>query len=407
MQAQAITQSTQDILIVDDNPENLRLLSKILEEEDYRVRISKSGQQALKVIHKKPPDLMLLDIMMPDLDGFEVYEEVKKKVETPFPVIFISAMNFVSQKLKAFQNGAVDYIEKPFYVEEVKARVKSHLTIERQKRELRLKNVELKKIQEKLKEAEKLALVGEVTAKVTHEINNPINFISLGAQSLVEDFQELTGLVDQFYEIVKRSGNEDLISQVDQVYKQSHIAETKEGLLEMANQVNKGAKRVGSLINNLKHNFLSQVEDPEIFNPNVTLAEVCRIVKMLSNKEIEFVEDLKADCDILAVEQSFFQILLNMIKNAEEATPAKGGKLKVSSFCKNEELHLTIENNGKEIDEEEMGKIFLPFYSTKTKQGGTGMGLAIAKELLDEIGARCEVESKAGKTRFNLIFRKA
>ncbi len=404
MNAQVTNPLSQEILIVDDNPENLRLLSQILEEEDYKVRISKSGHQALKIIEKKTPDLMLLDIMMPDLDGFEVYEEVKKRIDKPFPVIFISAMNFVKQKLKAFQSGAVDYIEKPFYVEEVKARVKSHLTIEDQKRELELKNLELKKAKEKLKQAERFALIGEITAKVTHEINNPINFISLGAQSMVQESQEVTRMCDQVYNIIKSTANKELLEEIDRAYEQSEFAETKEGLIEISNHVNQGAKRVGKLIGNLKQNLISNAKEKALFNPNKSIEEACEIVEMLSNKNFRMKKDLKAECELLTFEQNFFQILLNIIKNAEEAIPDQGGELTLSSRCKQNLLHITIGDNGQGIKEKEIGKIFAPSYTTKKKQGGTGLGLAITKELLNEVGANFDVESKMGKTRFNLTF---
>lgn len=121
---------TADILIVDDTLANLQLLTSILKEEGYKVRPASSGAMALQAIAKKLPDLILLDIKMPDMNGYEVCEELKRYDRTrEVPIIFISALSDVADKVKAFNVGGVDYINKPFQFEEVKARVITHLKL--------------------------------------------------------------------------------------------------------------------------------------------------------------------------------------------------------------------------------------------------------------------------------------
>jgi putative two-component system response regulator len=119
-----------DILIVDDTLANLQLLTSILNEEGYKVRPATSGAMALQAIAKKQPDLILLDICMPDMDGYQVCETLKSNSQTAdIPILFISALNDVKDKIKAFKLGGVDYINKPFQFEEVKARVLTHLKL--------------------------------------------------------------------------------------------------------------------------------------------------------------------------------------------------------------------------------------------------------------------------------------
>lgn len=119
-----------DILIVDDTLANLQLLTSILKEEGYKVRPASSGAMALQAIDKKLPDLILLDIKMPEMNGYEVCEKLKSQLHTSdVPIIFISALNDIQDKVKAFDAGGVDYINKPFQVEEVKARVNTHLNL--------------------------------------------------------------------------------------------------------------------------------------------------------------------------------------------------------------------------------------------------------------------------------------
>jgi sigma-B regulation protein RsbU (phosphoserine phosphatase) len=156
MYSHQIDRSQANILIVDDKPANLQLLSKMLSEHGYRVRPVPNGSMALSAARVEPPDLVLLDIKMPDMDGYLVCEQLKAEQKTrEIPIIFISALDAIQDKVKAFRAGGVDYITKPFQIEEVLARVDTHLT--------------LRKLQTQLQEAnqkmtEELALAGEVQA---------------------------------------------------------------------------------------------------------------------------------------------------------------------------------------------------------------------------------------------------
>lgn len=141
------------ILVVDDIPENLRLLASILTEQGYKVRLASSGPYALTTIQKDLPDLILLDIKMPEMDGYEVCHYLKGDERTKeIPVIFISALNEVFDKVTAFSMGAVDYITKPFQVEEVLARVNTHLTLRQLQAELETKNNALQHAKDTLEE---------------------------------------------------------------------------------------------------------------------------------------------------------------------------------------------------------------------------------------------------------------
>lgn len=133
--------SADNILIVDDTPDNLRLLSKTLIKEGYQVRCAINGAMALSTIKTKIPDLILLDVNMPDIDGFEVCQQLKKSELTKnIPVIFVSALDTVFDKVKAFEIGAVDYISKPFQILEVLSRVSNQLNLQNLRRQLIQKN---------------------------------------------------------------------------------------------------------------------------------------------------------------------------------------------------------------------------------------------------------------------------
>ncbi len=140
-----------DILIVDDTPDNLRLLSSTLAEHGYKVRSVINGAMALMGAQAAPPDLIMLDIKMPDMDGYEVCQRLKANPQTrEIPVIFISALDEVLDKVKAFTSGGVDYIQKPFHIQEVLARIENQLTIRRLQVQLQTQNQQLQQTQANL-----------------------------------------------------------------------------------------------------------------------------------------------------------------------------------------------------------------------------------------------------------------
>jgi len=149
------------VMVVDDTPANLRLLQDMLQAKGYRVLAFPNGRMALKAAGRNPPDLIMLDIMMPDMDGFEVCRCLKAdKVLKEIPVLFISALSDASDKVRAFSSGGVDYVTKPFQLEEVQARVETHLHLRRLQLELKQHNHHLEDlVQKKIQEISKSQLV--------------------------------------------------------------------------------------------------------------------------------------------------------------------------------------------------------------------------------------------------------
>lgn len=203
-----------EILIVDDTPNNLRFLSKMLTEQGYEVRKAINGAMALKSVQSEPPDLILLDIMMPELNGYEVCSALKSDQRTrEIPIIFLSALDEVMDKVKAFKVGGIDYITKPFQFEEVLVRVKTHLTLRQLTQDLEKRVAErtqemqqalreLQQTQLQLVQHEKMSTLGQLVAGIGHEINNPINLIAgnlIPAQEYIEDLLNLCQLYQKEY----------------------------------------------------------------------------------------------------------------------------------------------------------------------------------------------------------------
>jgi two-component system, sensor histidine kinase and response regulator len=174
-----------DIMIVDDNPANLKLLEDMLLQQGHEVRSFPLGRLALAAAMKAPPDLILLDINMPEMNGYEVCERLKSTAElSGIPVIFLSALNETQDKVKAFRSGAVDYISKPFQFEEVHARVETHLNLHGLQRALKLQNERLEeavaaRTHELAKANERLTVLdrskSEFLNLISHELRTPLN----------------------------------------------------------------------------------------------------------------------------------------------------------------------------------------------------------------------------------------
>jgi two-component system, NtrC family, sensor kinase len=218
-----------NILVVDDTPANLRLLAGILNRNGYKVRPVPSGELALSAVRGMPPDLILLDIMMPEMNGYEVCEKIKSDERTrDIPVIFISAINDVLDKVKAFAVGGVDYITKPFQMEEVLVRVETHLAMCQLQSKLKQKNEELtitleqlQATQNQLVQSEKMAALGQLIAGIAHEINTPLgairssignitNFLETNLEVLPAFFKELSAEREQdFFNLMQKSSQQN------------------------------------------------------------------------------------------------------------------------------------------------------------------------------------------------------
>jgi two-component system, NtrC family, sensor kinase len=225
-----------NILVVDDTPENLRLLSGILSEKGYQVRPVPNGKLALSAAQNIPPDLVLLDIMMPEIDGYEVCQQLKaSEVTKNIPVIFLSAINDVMDKVKAFTVGGVDYITKPFQVEEVLARIETHLKICSLQNSLQEKNQDLataidqlQAAQEHLIQSEKMAALGQLIAGIAHEINTPLGIIGSSIDNIANFWESNFDNLPQLFQELSSESQKYFLNLLQRSHQQEAVFTSKE-----------------------------------------------------------------------------------------------------------------------------------------------------------------------------------
>ncbi len=401
-----------NILIVDDIPANLQLLAQILSQQGYKTRTAPDGKLALRSIELTPPDLILLDIMMPGMDGYKVCQALKASPTTKdIPVIFISALNEVFDKVKAFEVGGIDYITKPFHEQEVLARVSNQL-VQRQlfqqtqsyAKELEQTVTELKKTQAQLIQKEKMASLGQLAAGIAHEINNPVSFIYGNIALAAEYARDLLRLVELYRHYYPHPVAE-IIGELDEIQPE-FIAEDYPKLLK---SMTEGASRISEIVMSLRKfsRLGEQKYKPVDIHEGIDNTLVIlqhRLKGANKGGEIEVIKHYsqlpRVTCYASELNQVFMNLLTNAIDALETQPSPRIITISTSVSCESESaLHnqdsklaaqnyksvvIHIADNGCGMSEEVRHQIFDPFFTTKPVGRGTGLGLAISHDIVVE-----------------------
>ena len=397
------------ILVVDDTPANLAILSEALNDADFEVAIATDGELAISQAKLSLPSLILLDVMMPGMDGFETCRRLKgSKVTKNIPIIFMTALSDSIDKVKGLSLGAVDYVTKPFQEAELIARVRTqlklyHLTehLEHQvaertaEVEQALQQLQLSQVQ--LVQSEKMAALGKLVAGVAHEINNPLNFIHANLNHM-EEYTQIFLTFIELYQKNYPNPVDDIQEQAEDV----NLSFIRSDVIKILASMKIGTKRIREIVLSLR-NF-SRIDEAEFKAVDIhegiesTLIVLQHRFKVQpKGPEIQLIREYDklplVECYSGLLNQVFMNILANAIDSLEEANAKLAdqqiqdrlNKIVIrTSVIDTESVQIMVVDNGCGIPENIRPYIFDPFFTTKPVGKGTGMGLSISYQIITE-----------------------
>jgi two-component system, NtrC family, sensor kinase len=436
------------ILIVDDIPNNIRVLVELLDPSEFKIAVTRSGEKALEIVEEVLPDLILLDIMMPGIDGFETCRRLKANPCTrEIPIIFMSALADTVDKVKGLEMGGVDYITKPIVHAEVLARIRVHL--------------ELREMQRKLVQEEKMAALGHLVAGIAHEINTPLGAIgaSIGniRTALEHSFQHLPALIQQltsdqlsiFFTLVElaqhsqpltTSREERQLKRTLQEYLATQGVENSSTIATFLSQmgITPPLDSVMPLLQAPNCNFIlerafdfakahnnsrniqlaveraSRIvfalksythQAPDSYRTTVSVVDGIETVLVLYQNQIkrgiDILKDYQPVPPIACYPDELTQVWSNLIHNAIQAMNYHG-TLTIAVSRQQQHIVVEITDEGIGIPTELQAKIFEPFFTTKAAGEGSGLGLNIVNKIVAKHQGKIELFSKPGRTTFQV-----
>ncbi len=397
------TMQKSTIMIVDDEPKHIEFLKNLLEQFGFDLMIALDGYEALQLLEERLPDIILLDVLMPEMDGFEVCRRLKENNNCrDIPVIFMIALTDTVDKVKGLELGAADYVTKPFQKQEVLTRLKTHFvmqqlqlqlkktrqsldatvtkrTLELTKSNEQLKNelAEQKRMEKILKQAQKMEAISTLSSGIAHDFNNILSIIVGYCEMAVMENKPKNTKISECLEKIDTAAfrAKELVQHLLTFCKQTEQKKTHIKISPILRYV----------INYLKAGFPAAIEIKK-----------------------EIVEETGT---VLADPTQIHQLILNLCQNAGQAMIENGGTLNISLkqiFLDSEKVtaypnmapghytSISIQDKGSGMDQEIVERIFDPYFTTKEPGEGTGLGLAVAHGIAESHGGTILVESQVG-----------
>ena len=418
--------SRHTILIVDDTPLNIVVLMEMLRNE-YTITVATNGERALQLAGGcSPPDLILMDIVMPGLSGYDVCATLKQNPLTAhIPLIFVSGLTKESEQQKGLDLGAVDFIQKPFSPSLVRARIRNHLELKRhhdqlealvkeRTSELEAKQLQLVALNEELEHRvqdevrknrekdsimlhqDKLASIGQLAAGVAHEINNPMSFILSNLSTLRKYAVMIQQYVFAMEETLIDGCAEKQRAKIEEMCQHLDMHYILEDLPNLISECLEGGERIKQIVLDLK-DFARSDEDRMIATDlNHCVQSTVNIVR----NEIMHVAKLDLQLGsiptVVCNPQQINQVIANLLVNAAHAIEGHG-RITVCTVHELDHVLVTVADTGHGIPAEIINRIFDPFFTTKDIGKGTGLGLSISYGIIKAHGGDITLKSEPGE----------
>lgn len=351
------------ILVIDDIKENIQVVGGILSAADFEVMPATSGAQAWERIRKQLPDLILLDFMMPDVNGVEVCRQLKSDpITKKIPVIFLTASNETEHLMQAFAAGAVDYVTKPFRAEELLARVRTHLELKTAREALWDYSQRLRELNDEK---------NEFLGIVAHDLRSPLSNIVTSVSMVLSESGMARPEINEFLGIIQTSA--------------VHMMHLVENLMDV-NAIEQGRLKIdiapcelGELLRGVANNYQSKAK---------------------AKKQDLAVTEEGSPLVALADPHSTIQVFDNLVSNAIKYSPA-GKRIDVRLQRRNGIIRCEVEDEGPGLTEDDLSKVFGKFARLSAKptagEPSTGLGLSIVKRMVEAGGGKVWCESEVGR----------
>lgn len=403
------------IFIVDDDHCSQQLLEDTLARGGYSTRLFSNGKHALQAALEEPPDLILLDVMMPEMDGFEVCQHIKGNETTRhIPVVMVTCLSEKAMRMKGIAAGADDFINKPFDSTEILLRARNLLQVkeyqdflkrhsEMLEQQVRQRTEELEKVISELKstqqqmiQQEKMATIGQLSAGIAHEINNPIGFIASNTASLGKYCEKILKFMEAQQEaLMTGKSDPQNVEQLQALRHQMKIEHIAKDIPEMIMETLEGVERIKSIVRDLK--CFSRGDETE-----QKLADIIQCLETtinIAHNELKYKATIKREYNDLpqlrCYPQQLGQVFMNLLVNAAHAIDTQG-EVTIRAWNDGGFIYVSISDTGSGIPEEVKVHIFEPFFTTKESGKGTGLGLSISNEIIRNHGGEIRVESVVG-----------
>lgn len=410
------------ILVVDDEEKNRKILDVILRHHGYQTAMARNGVEALALCKTFAPDLILLDVMMPEMDGFTACRMLREEERfSHIPVVMVTALADRESKIKGLEAGASDFLSKPVDKTELLIRVRNLLKVkefadflkihnERLEEEVAANTADLRQALQKemaakaalekaharLLESEKLASLGLLAAGIAHEINNPLAYVIGTLDFLSGNLRILDRYVALLESLALQGSPGHSAEEIAANRMEMKIDHVRKELVEDTAAVIDGAERIRQIIRNLQAFSRRDEAESSVADINDCLERAIAIawheIKSVATVHRQF-DDLPL---VRCFPQQLTQVFINLLVNAAQAIK-NHGDITVRTWHDNDRVHAAITDTGGGISPEILEHIFVPLFTTKEAGKGTGLGLSISHDIVTKHGGEVSVQSQVGR----------
>ncbi len=366
-----------EILLIDDNPKNLQVAMNILSKEGYHLIYAQDGAKGLELTQKNNFDLILLDVKMPQMDGYTVCQKLKNDKKTKdIPIIFLTVKDEEKDIVQGFECGGVDYVTKPFYTAVLLKRVQTHLMLSDTTKALKKLNQELnKKVEQQVEQVRvqdqilfqqsKMASMGEMIANIAHQWRQPLAAISSTNLLIKTKFS---------------------LNEFDFSTKQG-IDECKSFMDTKINDISDYVSTLSMTIDDFRNFFQPQKKINKFNLKQIVEKSVKLLTANFKDSNIQIINQTE-NIEVTGLENELTQVLINILNNAKEALMQDNEDCKklilITSKQEVDCAKISIKDSGGGIEESIIERVFEPYFTTKHQSQGTGIGLYMTKEIIEK-----------------------